>query len=240
LANELRNAADIRTESPVAKIEIETDRVTIWLKERGTSTLRADYVVLATPPSSWRDIDILGFEKAAGDVGMGPASKYLAVVEDRFWLRTHQTANSVNDRVGQTWEATENQMVVPGGEFVWSVFAGSSAARDPKRHGPDKFYAQRLGGMYRHYRESLRRGEFIDWEEMEWSRSGYSCPAPGEVCTKGKFLNGAVSRRLVFAGEHTSMDFFGYMEGALRSGAAAAKLVTRLARDRQSIRGRRA
>ena len=38
----------------------------------------------------------------------------------------------------------------------------------------------------------------------------------------GEKLNKPFHDRLFFAGEHTQMDFFGYMEGALRSGERAA------------------
>jgi len=41
----------------------------------------------------------------------------------------------------------------------------------------------------------------------------------------GKPLNEPYLGHIFFAGEHTQMDHFGYMEGALRSGERAAKLL---------------
>ncbi|WP_370129666.1 FAD-dependent oxidoreductase [Bradyrhizobium ottawaense] len=54
----------------------------------------------------------------------------------------------------------------------------------------------------------------ICWPTERWTRAGYSCPAPGEVTRIGPFLNRPFHGRLVFAGEHCCLPFFGYMEGA--------------------------
>jgi monoamine oxidase len=43
----------------------------------------------------------------------------------------------------------------------------------------------------------------------------------------GPFLNRPFHERLVFAGEHCCLPFFGYMEGALQSGLAAASAIVR-------------
>jgi monoamine oxidase len=45
----------------------------------------------------------------------------------------------------------------------------------------------------------------------------------------GRMLSKPYKGRLVFAGEHTHMAFFGYMEGALRSGERAAATIKTLA-----------
>jgi monoamine oxidase len=60
-------------------------------------------------------------------------------------------------------------------------------------------------------------------------RTGSAIPAPGQVTTVGRALSGHYGDRLFFAGEQASMGFFGYMEGALQSGArAASRIVERL------------
>ncbi|UPK34886.1 FAD-dependent oxidoreductase [Bradyrhizobium sp. 186] len=65
------------------------------------------------------------------------------------------------------------------------------------------------------------------WPRDEWTAGGYSCPAPGEVCRAGPLLYKGFQNRLFFAGEHTCFAYFGYMEGALQSGTAAAAAVIR-------------
>jgi monoamine oxidase len=54
--------------------------------------------------------------------------------------------------------------------------------------------------------------------------AGYSCPTKSQVTTAAKRLYKPYGR-LVWAGEHTCMAFFGYMESALQSGMHAAQLI---------------
>jgi monoamine oxidase len=66
----------------------------------------------------------------------------------------------------------------------------------------------------------------LSWEHEQWSRGGYAVfdtrfpPA----------LRYALARpfdRVVFAGEHTSLRWQGYMNGAVETGVRAAEEVTR-------------
>jgi monoamine oxidase len=69
---------------------------------------------------------------------------------------------------------------------------------------------------------------YSDWPNEPFIRTGYWAPKPnGEIFKVGPKLNIAFHKRLYFAGEHTYVSFFGYMEGALRSGIRAANLLMR-------------
>jgi len=97
-------------------------------------------------------------------------------------------------------------------------------------------YADRLKSREPHLRESARENlnrfypgftdafvtdRLMDWPADPLTQAAYSCPAPGQVTTIGPLLRSGIGR-LHFAGEHCSSGFFGYMEGALDSGVAAA------------------
>ena len=58
---------------------------------------------------------------------------------------------------------------------------------------------------------------------MPFIKTGYASPGLGEIFKIGQALTKPFHGLLYFAGEHTQMDFFGYMEGALRSGVRAAE-----------------
>src|SRR5207302_7841866 len=67
--------------------------------------------------------------------------------------------------------------------------------------------------------------KYLDWPNEPFIKTGYVSPRLGEIFQTWKKFGGplpAFHDRLFFAGEHTSTDFFGYMEGALRSGIRAA------------------
>jgi monoamine oxidase len=85
-----------------------------------------------------------------------------------------------------------------------------------------------LEPVYRAIRPNFIRYRFMDWPSDPWSKASYSFPAPGQVTAQGPTLRQGIGR-LHFAGEYTSYAFMGYMEGALESGAAAARRIA--ARD---------
>ena len=71
---------------------------------------------------------------------------------------------------------------------------------------------------------------FIDWPNMPFIETGYAVPGLGQVTTIAPAQILPHKDRLYFAGEQTSTGFFGYMEGALQSGARAARdIVERMA-----------
>jgi monoamine oxidase len=68
--------------------------------------------------------------------------------------------------------------------------------------------------------------DLVDWPGEKWTRGGYSCPTLGQVTTAARKLFEA-DDRLVWAGEHCCMAFFGYMEAALQSGPHPAQVIAR-------------
>jgi monoamine oxidase len=190
--------------------------------------ITADYAVLATPPSTWPTIEPA--LPPAYHVSMGDVVKYLSDVKSRFWLRKDMSASSSAGTYGNTWEGTDNQTQVDGQDIAFSVFAGGESAHRAlhiyERKGNAALhahYGKAIGKVYRDYAKQLRRAKFVAWPLEKWTRTGYSSFAPGEVCRAGPLLAAPYHERLYFAGEHTCPAFYGYMEGALQSGLAAAK-----------------
>ena len=67
----------------------------------------------------------------------------------------------------------------------------------------------------------------VTWEDDPWSRGGYAVFDP----SYGPHLRAWLARpagRIVFAGEHTSLRWQGYMNGAIESGKRAAAEVRAL------------
>ena len=62
------------------------------------------------------------------------------------------------------------------------------------------------------------------WPSSPFTLGSYTCYKPGQYSTLADSVATPVGN-LIFAGEHTSADFNGYMEGAAESGERAAKEV---------------
>jgi monoamine oxidase len=140
--------------------------------------------------------------------------------------------NASSEAIGVTWDGTDNQLQLDDQTVALGLFAGGRAAesaialfeRSPSEL--DRFYAGELGKIYRGYDRHLSSlPQFVCWPRDIWTKAGYSCPAPGEVTRIGPFLSRPYHDRLFFAGEHCCPPFFGYMEGALQSGMAAASAI---------------
>jgi monoamine oxidase len=122
------------------------------------------------------------------------------------------------DRIGSVWEGTDQQPEADGG-FALSVYSGGPFVLTGSQ------YPSQLAQLYPAISTFATR--FVDWPSTPFIQTGYSVPAPGEVTTIARTLANPFGDRLFFAGEQTSPGFFGYMEGALLSGAVAARAIVR-------------
>ncbi|TFW56517.1 NAD(P)/FAD-dependent oxidoreductase [Bradyrhizobium sp. MOS001] len=229
----------VATNRPIALIDIRADKVT--LKSAADDELEFDYVVFAVPPSLWptasspSDITITPAIPPDFHMSMGLAIKYLSELKGRFWFGGGLSPNGMSDAIGMTWDGTDNQIQMTDQSVELSLFAGGDAAKEAiellGRSGQGElnaYYGRELEKLFAGYSGNLVSDPtLICWPAERWTGAGYSCPAPGEVTRIGPFLNRPFNERLVFAGEHCCLPFFGYMEGALQSGLAAASAITR-------------
>lgn len=184
----------------------------------GGSAQTFDYAVLAVPVSRLASVPINGQTIPA--TTHGSAVKYLAEASRRFWLQNGYAPSAMSDVIGMTWEGTDNQMNT-GGQFELSVFAGGAVADNARHSGnPDAFFQQGLADMYG--AASWGNTKFMNWPDVPNIGTGYSSPAVGEVTGIQQQYAQPVAGRVFLAGEHTSPAWFGFMEGALESGAVAA------------------
>lgn len=211
-----------------------------------------DYVVFTAPPPVWNRVSVsaggrLGNPgtKVTGavpvdlkaDIGImqdGPAIKHFTVAKDRFWLTEKPPAapDGGTLELGQVWEETDNQMSTGADQdSVLAVFAGPLIAT-PVKPGGSAFrapnQAECTAALRKLYPASYPRSpkiKFVDWPAVPFIKTGYASPSKNQVMSVGRRLAAPYKGRMIFAGEHSHMAFFGYMEGALRSGDRAAKIV---------------
>jgi monoamine oxidase len=187
-----------------------------------------DYVVFAVPPTVWSYVEVTPHhpKDVIGLMGSGPAVKFFSNVRQRFWIKDGFAPLGGSLDIGQVWEGTDNQTRVKGQDIVLSVFTGSRApSENDYKRGLDHLYPRDPGRTGSGYLANLRDTKLFDWSRQAFIQTGYSSPRTGQVFTIGKELNEPFEGRLFFAGEHTQMDHFGYMEGAIRSGERAARML---------------
>lgn len=207
---------DIRYDSPVEKITIvEGSTAGISWGGYAPGEEAFDYAVLSAPPTSWPTVEsTYPWEPWEWSMQHGPAVKHLSAFETAYWLDQGLAPSAKWDQLGSVWESTDRQERLSGG-FGLSVFSGGSHVLEEYAYPP------LLDEIFPGYPAIATR--FVDWPNISYVWTGYSVPAPGQVCTVGRSLATPFAAQMLFAGEQAYVPFFGYMEGALRSGARAAR-----------------
>jgi monoamine oxidase len=249
---ETKPGCRVELSTMVTVIDIKKDEVELtWVPVRnGKPALGSGqtetfaFVILAIPPSVWGGVDIKPKHPMDKDklglMSMAPAVKFFSDVKERFWFKEKPPAAPYGGSLtlGQVWEGTDNQtrieLEIPGPQgrpqkvkqgIVLSVFAGPIL---PGRRVPtQEQFKDRLKDLYQKYDPTPVTGNvqntlFANWPIEPFIETGYVSPTKDQIFEIGKKLSESFLDRLFFAGEHTQMDFFGYMEGALRSGERAA------------------
>ena len=193
---------------------------------RQVGTLQADYLVFALPASLLRRIPIAPAlpaqqHDAIARLKYGRTTKTLLQFSRRFWrVPGRPRAFGSPLTFGAVWDGNEEQR---GRSGILSLMAGGSAsdatqeiaARDGVRA-----LARSLEWL------GARRAEVVGthqtaWEADPWSRGGYAYFDAGYDPALRAWLARPCGR-LFFAGEHTSLKWQGYMNGAIESGRRAA------------------
>ncbi len=192
----------------------------------GPVQIDADLAVLALPASTLRDIEIRpaladAQWRAVGAVQYGRATKIVLQCEGRGLGRRRARAFATDTHLGAFWDATEGQPA--SSHAIVNFLAGGSASawiREHAGHDPadllDDLCWLRLDGT------AVTTSHVATWEDDPLARGGYAFWDPAFDPAWRPLLSRRTNR-LVFAGEHTSAKWQGYMEGAVESGLRAAR-----------------
>jgi monoamine oxidase len=213
-------AERIHLSTPV--VEIDTSAAPARIRTAAGQQHEADDVILTVPPTVWNKIHIVPALPPCLAPQMGNNIKYVAGVDHRYWK--HRAINALSDGpLGDSWEQTDDRPACS--VAVVSALPACCAVDAVRRLAPaDRLatFRSAFEQIVPGFQDHLLKDRLYDWVGEPWTCGSYSNAAPGQVTTQGPILRAGLGR-LHFAGEHTSYGFAGYMEGALQSGAAAAR-----------------
>ena len=205
-------------------------RVTVDAERR--SELSADFVVLAVPASIVKEIHFApaltaAQQRANASLHYGPATRVVLQFESRFWKGSRRPSAYGTDRpTGAVWDANEQQGARPG---ILTLLAGGQASGELQSildTGGGTALVRRLTWLGRPSRLLAARSRV--WEKDRWVKGGYAVFDPAFDPSLRTWLSRPAGRA-VFAGEHTSERWQGYMNGAVESGRRAAVEVAMMA-----------
>lgn len=201
-----------------------------FAQSSGTKTVTADKVVLALPFSILRssvDLSKAGFEPrklvAIREQGMGTNSKLHLQFSSRFWRVQGSNGETFSDRGYQnTWEVTRAQpgasgilVDYTGGKIGASFGSGTAESR------AQQFLAQVEPVLPGATKAWNGRATIDFWPGHPWTKGSYSYWKVGQY-QRFAGIEGRRQGNCLFAGEHTSIDFQGYLNGAVETGQRAA------------------
>lgn len=225
LASELGDRVHLGSELVAVSQRGRNVRVSVKDK-RQTSSLTVDYVVFALPATLLRRVPITPAlptrqHEAFVQLAYGRGTKTLLQFPRRFWRAKGrpQVFGSPLD-FGAVWDGNEEQR---GPSGILSLLAGGSASDATA----DIVSKEGIAGLTSTLDwmgagdVSANAARQFRWEADPWSRGGYAVFSPSFDPALRAML-AQPSGRLFFAGEHTSIQWQGYMNGAVESGRRAA------------------
>lgn len=204
----------------------------------------ADHVVLAIPFTVLRDVDLSGVElsplkrQAIAELPLGNNVKIQLQVAGRPWTEDGFSGSSLTDiAVDGSWDGTTYQHKTDDSEVLIAVPGGAQGAGLASKYAiaaaqgvpPQALIDDTLAQL-----EPILPGTIAAWNagpKLAWMKDGnldqrlkgaWSQYNVGQYTTFGG-IEGVREGNIHFAGEHTSVEFQGFIEGAVRSGYRAAR-----------------
>lgn len=223
--------------------------VTATLESNGlVAEARFDYVICALPATTLRDVIFKPSlpelqRRATARLRYGAATKTSLQFNRAPWRkRGKPRAFGTPLSIGAVWDGNEEQVRLRrsatarrGG--ILTLLAGGSASAATQAMlasaGPSGLIRD-LGWINLEHAE-LTAWATVSWENERWSRGGYAYFDP-QFPPSLRYWLARPFERVFFAGEHTSLRWQGYMNGAVETGLRAAEEVGARARERRAKR----
>jgi monoamine oxidase len=218
----------IRLQTALRRVTQARDGVTATLESKGQLyEARFDCLICAMPATTIRDIV---FEPqlpeaqrhALSIIKYGSATKTALQFDRAPWRRRGKPrAFGSALPIGAVWDGNEEQR----GSII-TLLAGGTASAATQRmlasEGPTRIVREMSWIDFA--RTKLIAWSTLSWEHERWSRGGYAFFDPQFPPTL-RYLLARPAGRVFFAGEHTSLRWQGYMNGAVETGLRAAEEV---------------
>lgn len=234
-----RLGAQLQTDTLLEKVERLSDGRYKCSFQKGGGAFEdtVSHLILALPFTKLREVDLtlagLSTEKQEmiDQLGYGTNAKLMGGFQSKVWRTQHNASGASYSDLGMqtTWDTARGQA---GDGGIITVFLGGVAGLMSDQGTPESRYQAVLPqletlwpGTQAAYRaDSALR---MHWPTAPFAKGSYACYRPGQWAYYG--LEGERQDNLHFCGEHTSLDFQGYMEGAAETGAkVAAEVLTDL------------
>jgi monoamine oxidase len=191
----------------------------------------ADHVVFTMPFSVLRDVRLdveLPAEKrkAINELGYGTNAKLMLGTSSRPWRKQGYAGGIFSDAGFQlAWDNSRMQAGLSGGITLYS---GGARGVEVGKGSPREQVDRLLPGLEKAFpgTEWAHTGKVfrMHWPSHAFTKASYACYKPGQWTTISGHEIESIGN-ILFAGEHCSSDFQGYMNGGAETGRVAAESI---------------
>lgn len=201
-------------------------RLTVENRHGRRTEMTADFVIVTAPAPLAVQIEFTpalpeAQRAALATLRYGRATKTLLQFDRHPWRKSDRPRACASDlEIGAIWDGSEQQ---PGRRAILALLAGGDASLATKQileRGAAALCEQ--AGFFQGGTARLLASHSISWEDDPWARGGYAFFDSSFPPTARRLL-ALPWQRVFFAGEHTSLKWQGYMNGAVESGLRAAQ-----------------
>jgi len=214
--------------------------------------VQADYVIIAIPFTMLRDVKMdlsdMTPEKrnSIQELGYGQNNKLFLGYEGRPWRegKNNYYGYLFHKDIHDGWDSSSIKSVASNKGVYCCFFGGDEsialskvAGQNPhapathiwKTDLPQKEIDKYVGQMEEVFPGSkkayVNKHVFACWSSYPFVKASYTCPKPGQWNTAMLYTSEPVGD-VYFAGEHCSVDYQGFMNGAAETGRLAAEQIT--------------
>lgn len=196
--------------------------------------VECDYLVLTLPFTCLRKVRTVGFEwspvkgRCIRELGYGNGGKVVFGVDERVWRRHGFNGwfHAVN-HICSGWDSSRMQNSRSGSlTFFGGGRFGEDVATLVQPDLFDMYYASLEAAWPGLVEAANGRIHSFSWETYSFSRGSYAVYAPGQW-TAFAGVEKEPEGNILFAGEHCSLRYQGYMNGAVLSGRRAAERIVK-------------
>ena len=224
----------VRLNTVLRRVTQARDGVTAVLESNGRlDQARFDYLICAMPATTTRNVV---FEPALPEMQQlavsslkyGGATK-TALQFDRAPWRKRGKPRAFGSAlpIGAVWDGNEERDRPRRRGGILTLMAGGGASRATQEmlasEGPSRIMREMSWIDFRN--TTLIAWTTISWEHEPWSRGGYAF-FDTQFPTSLRYHLARPFDRIFFAGEHTSLRWQGYMNGAVETGLRAAEEIS--------------
>ncbi|WP_281239229.1 flavin monoamine oxidase family protein [Flavobacterium praedii] len=243
-------ADSIVMKSILTAISNKDGKYTLSFKDK--EDVQADYVIIAIPFTMLRDVKMdlsdMTPEKrnSIQELGYGQNNKLFLGYEGRPWRegKNNFYGYLFHKDIHDGWDSSSIKSVASNKGVYCCFFGGDEsialskvAVQNPhapathiwKTDLPQKEIDKYIGQMEEVFPGSkkgyVNKHVFACWSSYPFVKASYTCPKPGQWNTAMLYTAEPIGD-VYFAGEHCSVDYQGFMNGAAETGRLAAEQIT--------------